>query len=124
MKKNLTTAFVALLILFCGVSHAQEMPTVLNSADIDRFVTTLKPLTEELDALGYEEDADFQNMATNATALTILQKYGWDYGSFLTKWTAISMGYAKLKLDAQVEAMPADQREMMRQSMSFVTCTL
>lgn len=114
------------LLVFAGIStvEAQDKEPVLEKGDVMKLVKTLKPMSEELEALDVNlanrQNPNMTNaLEANAEAMDILKKYGWDK-SFPDKWSAISVGYIKLKMKKEMKDMPAEQRqqalEMMKKS--------
>jgi len=101
---------------------AQNPVAVLTAADVDKFIKTVNPMNAELEALGYSssgEDNDqlMEALLTDAKVIAIVKKYGWDVNTLSVKWMSIGMCYAKLKMDQQLEMLPAEQREMAKQMM-------
>jgi hypothetical protein len=115
-------------LLCCVAAFGQNMPvpqgvSVLKSQDIDKFIETLKPMSEELESLGVSLDnQENQNFGAaiqgNAQAWAVVKKYGWDE-SFAVKWMAISLGYAQIKIEEQLQMVPEGQREQTRQMMQM-----
>jgi len=119
-----TITLFALLAFACtSWVHAQNPVPVLKKGDVEKFIKTLKPMSKELEAVGVNFDArQNQNMSdalqANARVMSIFKKYGWDE-SYSAKWMAITMGYAKLKMEEQMKNVPAAQREQAMQMMKM-----
>ncbi len=120
-----STLFV--LMLFVGfAATAQNPAAVLEQADIDKFVETVRPMTKELEALGVDLDKKessgtmnpYEALQANADAQKIMKKYGWGV-DFSVKWMAIGMCYAQVKMDEQLAMMPEAQREQAKKMMAM-----
>lgn len=113
---------LAIVVLFCvSLVNAQTPPAVLSGSDIDKFIKTLKPMSEELDALGVELDGVenlSEQLSANAKVMAVLNKYGWDSKMWM-KWSSIAMCYAKIKMDEELAALPAEQRAQMKEMMKL-----
>ena len=113
--------FVLSIIVSTSFADAQDQEAVLEKGDVKKLVNTLKPMSEELEAVdvGLAQEKN-PNMAAafqaNAEAMEILEKYGWDE-SFPAKWKAISAGYIKLKMKKEMKDMPEEQRKQAMQMM-------
>ncbi len=131
-----------LFLFFGGFLQAQEVKAVLNDGDIEHFIKTFKPMTAELDALGYnfedededdneEENEDEDPMAAFANmraemkeimseneVLTILKKYDWDE-DFLDTYIAVSIGYSYNKVNNELEDMDESEKEMAKPFMDL-----
>lgn len=112
---------ILMLFIFQGFfGSTQSPPAVLKSGDVDKFINTLKPMSKELEAIGISVDSNStpEAMMANAKVMAVLNKYGWD-ASMWVKWSSIAMCYGKLKMDEQMAALPAEQREQMKQMMKM-----
>lgn len=112
---------LALFVLQGVIGFAQMPQAVLTSGDLDKFINTLRPMSEELDALGVEVGSEANTaeaMMANAKVMAILKKYGWD-STMWVKWSSIAMCYSKLKMDEQLAALPAEQRAQMKEMMKM-----
>jgi hypothetical protein len=124
-------------LLFAETLKAQEVQPVLKDGDIEHFIKTFKPMTEELDALGHdfedeEEDEDemdpaaaFANLRASMKeimakdeVLTILKKYDWDE-NFIDIYIAISMGYYYNKMNNELEKMDDEEKEVSKPFMDL-----
>lgn len=107
-----------LLLTLISISFAQTSPeAILSTADIDKFITTIKPIKVDLEKIG----VDFENiqnpsesdaLLASSKANAVFTKYGWDE-NYSTKITAITSGYGSLKVDKEIENLPAEQKAMM-----------
>jgi hypothetical protein len=136
MKDLPKSLILCLFLLFFGkILQAQEVKAVLKNGDVEHFIRTFKPMTEELDALGYDfEDEDeeeanpmaaFANMRatmkeimTENEVSTILKKYDWDE-NFIDVFIAISIGYAYNKMINEIEKMDDSEKEMAKPFMDL-----
>jgi len=120
---KLIRLFLALAFVFqMAVVSAQNPVSVLAAGDVDKFIKTATPMQNEWIALGYDNSEEsgqrlMQAMQTDAKVIGIIKKYGWDVSTISVKWMAISLCYAKLKMDEQMAMMPAEQQQMMKQMM-------
>jgi hypothetical protein len=122
MKRITPFLLTLVLVAFASTAMAQSPVPVLTSADIDKFVKTVGPMSKEFDALGpTESDEEFEQMLKTSQGMAIVKKYGWDVNTFSIKWIVISMAYAEIKIDEQLAMLPADQREMAKQMMQQAT---
>jgi hypothetical protein len=109
------------LILCASIAKAQVPQAMLNAADVDKFIKTIRPMSDEFEALGIAIDGDngvSDQIMANAKVMAILKKYGWDNTMWM-KWSAIAMCYGKLKMDEQMAALPAEQRAQMKEMMKM-----
>jgi hypothetical protein len=139
VMKDLTKVPILCLsfLLFAGILQAQEVKAVLKDGDIEHFIKTFKPMTAELDALGYDfededEDEDeqdpavaFANMRASMKEIlsenevsTILKKYDWDE-DFIDVFIAISIGYSYNKMTTEFEKMDESEKEVTKPLMDL-----
>jgi hypothetical protein len=91
---------------------------LLKAGDIDHIIKTLPALKADLEALG-EQFVDFQNpsqmqaMAVNEKVQAVFKRHNWDSDAFASKISALMGAFAKVKLDQELENLPAEQRQMM-----------
>ena len=119
--KTLKQVLIAGFLLSVAFVQAQTPPAVLNAGDVDKFITTLRPMSKELEAIGVSVESDAttgEQLMANAKVMAILKKYGWD-NSMWMKWSSIAMCYGKLKMDEQLAALPAEQRAQMKEMMKM-----
>ena len=86
----------------------------LTNADIDRYIETIIPMTEELEALGENWGDDMDEYSLRQTlesneVMEVVEKYGWDK-DFGAKFMAITFGTAVVGMEAELEKLPEDQR--------------
>lgn len=120
--KNLKFVMTTLLMAVCVSVVAQNPVSVLSDGDVDKFIKTVKPMTSELEALGFDTSGEgseelMEAMQTNAQVMGVIKKHGWDPNTISVKWMSITMCYAKLKLDEQMAMLPSEQREQMKEMM-------
>lgn len=113
--------FVLSIIVSTSFADAQDQEAVLEKGDVKKLVKTLKPMSEELEAIEVDlAQGKNPNMAAafqaNAEAMEILDEYGWDE-SFPAKWKAITVGYIKIKMKKEMKDMPEEQRQQTIQMM-------
>ena len=104
-----------------------ELKPVLNSGDIDRFISSYEPMGSEFELLSdqIEEDEDWDDMTydsvlrsfesglDNDEAVAILNKYGWEKSTYGKKIMAISMGTGYLIVLSRIIDMPEEQGKNM-----------
>ncbi len=120
--KFLKPFFVCAFLFQVVLVTAQNPVAVLAAGDVDKYIKTIKPMTEELDALGFDTSGEgtdqlMEAIQTNAQVIALIKKYGWEPNTISVKWMSIGLCYAKLKMDEQLAMMPAEQQQMMKQMM-------
>jgi hypothetical protein len=119
--KHAKIYFLLLVLIQCTAVFAQAPASVLSTSDVDKFISTLRPMSKELDAVGISVDPNTSTaeaLMSNGKVMTILKKYGWDETMWI-KWSSIAMCYSKLKMDEQLAALPAEQRAQMKEMMKM-----
>lgn len=116
----------AAILLTCwlsltGLTGHQEPKPILSVTDIDRLINTYKPLMSDLENLGTKiknkKDPNLlMGYAASDEAASIFRRHGWDE-AFFKKYGVISQSYVYLQTEAQVEKMPDQDRDYMRQSL-------
>jgi len=104
---------LGLNLFFPAISQETQTPppAILSADDVDRFITTLKPMSEELEALGIEADNGANEWVTADKAVAILEKYGWTSETWLEKYSKITLGFAYHAMMKVVNEMPAEQKD-------------
>lgn len=118
MKKLL---FFAVVVFSLASAQTQEPRPILAGADIDRLITTYKPLMSDLEKLGTKiknkQDPNLlMGYAASNEAAAIFRKHGWDE-AFFKKYGVIAQSYAYLQSEAQISKMPEQDRANMRKSL-------
>lgn len=110
---RLFVLFLSLSVVFPAISQETQTtpPAILSAEDVDRFITTLKPMTEEMEALGIEADNGANEWVTADKAVAVLEKYGWTSDTWLEKYTKITLGFAYHAMMKVVNEMPAEQKD-------------
>jgi hypothetical protein len=119
--KHAKIYFLLLVLIQCTAVFAQAPASVLSTSDVDKFISTLRPMSKELDAVGISVDPNTSTaeaLMANGKVMTILKKYGWDETMWI-KWSSIAMCYSKVKMDEQLAALPAEQRAQMKEMMKM-----
>jgi flagellar biosynthesis/type III secretory pathway protein FliH len=114
----LTVTLLALPMM--AEDDASEAPKAfLKEGDIERFIETFPKMVAELEELDeeYENISDpsmAQTLMAHAEFRKVLEEYEWDEESYLHKLTAITSGYALVRIEAELAEVPAEQRAMMQ----------
>jgi hypothetical protein len=116
------TFLISAFVLHAALVSAQNPVSVLSAGDVDKFIKTAKPMNTDLEGLGFDTSGEsgdelLEAMQTNAQVIAVIKKHGWEPNTISAKWMAISLCYAKLKMDEQLSMMPADQQQMMKEMM-------
>lgn len=107
-----------LLIVLITTSFAQTAPeAILSTTDIDKFITTIKPIKVDLEKVGVDFESiqnptEAEALLASSKANAVFTKYGWN-NDFPQKVTAISAGYASVKAEQELANLPAEQKSMM-----------
>jgi hypothetical protein len=112
--KHISINLIALFVSISTFVTAQSPAAVLSSKDVDNYITSLKPMSKELMALGdkYSDDPTMAQMWSYTEARSILEKYGWNE-TYAQKWAAITVGASYLIAMEQVKDMPEEQAKSM-----------
>jgi hypothetical protein len=116
--------FTAVSLLFSSYLFSQEPPVaVLTDGDLDKFIETVVPMSEELNQLGLankgSQNDPGQMWLANAEAKAILDKYEWDE-TFAAKFSAITLAYTYTKVKQEIDKMPEDQKAQAEQMMPIM----
>ena len=133
--KSLIALLVLLFPIVC-VAQTTEVAAVLNDGDVQHFIKTVKPMTEELEALGHSLETEEEEvnpmdplgsmravmnaMMARDDVMSILKKYDWDE-SFANTYLAIGAGYSYLKVTQEFESMPEDQKAQAQGMIDMMT---
>ena len=117
-----TLLIISCLLISVITAQAQESSlhtAILSDADIDLFIKSFKPLNEDLIKLGdqYQNLNDptaLKAFASSEKVKSIFKKHGWSEG-YYSKFTAITMSYASIQIDDELNKLPEDQRKMMEE---------
>ena len=95
---------------------------VLSKGDVVKFIETFPEIASKLETLGESFEAvqspeQAEAMLANDEVQSIMQQHGWKPEEFFTKATTISMGFAQVKMQAELAKIPEEQRQMMEQMM-------
>lgn len=126
MRKLCVYFFLSILcgftpaFLVADGTEADDAPkAVLKKGDIEHFIETYPKLVAEIEALGedfddIEDPTAAQALFANAKFQSILEKYKWEQESYVLKLSAITSGFAVVKIEAELAKLPEEQRAMMR----------
>lgn len=127
MKKTsrlTSVALLALSLIFPLIAGGEEakLRVRLEAGDVERFIATFPAMVKDMKALGadlgeVENPTAIQGLMANEKVQEILARYGWSQTAYLEKVTAIAAGYAALRMEAELAALPAEQREMVKSMM-------
>ena len=124
---SLRSGFLLLTILVClpfvSAEEATTPAAQLKSGDIERFMETFPKMVGDLKKMGsdfgeIESPSMVMAMMANEKVQDVLTRYGWDKEDYVRKLTAIVGGYASVKMDAELAALPEEQRAMVKSMMS------
>jgi len=126
MINRLRSGLAVLTFTLClpGLTVAEETGPGprLEAGDVQRFIDTVPKMMKDLEALG----ADFgdvknptalQGMMAHEKVQEILARYDWHQETYLEKVTAIAGGYAAVRMDEELQALPEEQRAMVKSMM-------
>lgn len=120
---------IILLIISCACAFSAvsaENPAAssaqLKSGDIQHFIKTMPNMIKELEKLGaqygdIQDPGSAQALMANDKVQAVLAKFKWDDSSFFQKLSAISSGFARVRMEQEMAKAPAAQREMMKSMM-------
>lgn len=121
MKK--VTLYISILFTFLTISlsSAQDNESVLKEEDIKLFLETFDPIEKNLNAIGdeyedIEELSQVEAVLATEKVKSIFKNHGWG-DDYVEKYMAIIYGAMKVTIDRELDALPAEQREFVRQTL-------
>ena len=94
----------------------------LKAGDVERFVDSFPKMVSDLKKMGaefgdIENPSMVQAMVANEKVQEVLERYGWNQDDYVRKLTAIVGGYAAVRMDEELAALPEEQRAMVKSMM-------